>query len=107
MAGMVTREDGEPRAPVSLVMMLLGFAAGEWLGGFLAGFLISQFKKWGGFGGWGIDGHRAGSYAIASGAGFLRKHPKPSLNPCEPCREGRHWEPCQPGCVCTLAMCIS
>ena len=72
MAGMVTRDSGEPRAALYLLPFLLGFAAGEWFGGFIAGFLIAQFKKWGGFGGWG-DGHRAGTYDIASGQGLLRK----------------------------------
>lgn len=73
MAGMVTRDNGGTRAPVSLVMMLLGFAAGEYVGGLVAGFLIAQCKKWGGYGGWGVDGHRAGSYDMPSGRGFFRK----------------------------------
>jgi hypothetical protein len=72
---MVTREDGEPRAPVSLVMLLLGFAAGEYLGGFVAGFIIAQCKKFGGWQGLGVDGHKAGTYDMPSGRGFLRKHP--------------------------------
>lgn len=48
MAGMVTRERGEPRAAMCMVPFLLGFAAGEWFGGFIAGLLIAQCRKWGG-----------------------------------------------------------
>ena len=61
MTGMVSRDPGDPRAALYL------------LGGFIAGVLIAQFKKWGGFFGYGIDGHRAGTYDIASGRGLLRK----------------------------------
>lgn len=66
MAGMVTRGNGMPRAAMCMVPFLLGFAAGEWLGGFIAGLLIAQCKKWGAFGGWGIDGYRAGTYDMPS-----------------------------------------
>lgn len=66
MAGMVTRDPSEPRAAMCMVPFLLGFAAGEWLGGFVASLLIAQCKKWGGAGGWGIDGYRAGTYDMPS-----------------------------------------
>jgi len=66
MAGMVSREDKEPRASFTLGAFLLGFAAGEFVGGFVAGFAITACKKFGAWGGWNMEGHRAGTYDLPS-----------------------------------------
>lgn len=66
MAGMVSRGNKEPRAHVALGLVLLGFAAGEFVGGFTAGFIITACKKFGAWGGWNMEGHRAGTYDLPS-----------------------------------------
>ncbi len=58
--------EGQGRAALSMALMLAGIAAGEWAGGFLVGLGIGVCRKIGGFLGYGMEGHRAGTYDLPS-----------------------------------------